>query len=83
MKVNLVLGAGGARGFAHIGVIQELEARGHEIVGVAGTSIGALVAGVYAAGGLDDFAAWVGKLTRGDIVRLTDLTLGAAGLIRL
>lgn len=83
MRVNLVMGAGGARGFAHIGVIQELEARGHQIVGVAGTSMGALVGGVFAAGGLDGFSAWVRTLTRSDIVRLTDLTLGAPGLMRL
>lgn len=83
MKVNLVLGAGGARGFAHIGVIQELHARGHQVAGVAGTSMGALVGGVLAAGGLDGFTDWVRTLTRGDIVRLTDLTLGAPGLIRL
>lgn len=83
MKVNLVLGAGGARGFAHVGVIQELQARGHQIAGVAGTSMGALVGGVFAAGGLDGFTAWVRTLTRSDIVRLTDLTLGAPGLIRL
>ncbi len=83
MKVNLVLGAGGARGFAHVGVIEELHARGHEVVGVAGTSMGALVGGVLAAGGLDGFTAWVRTLTRTDIVRLTDLTLGAPGLIRL
>lgn len=83
MKVNLVLGAGGARGFAHVGVIQELHARGHEVVGVAGTSMGALVGGVLAAGGLSGFTDWVRSLTRTDIVRLTDLTLGAPGLIRL
>ncbi len=83
MKVNLVLGAGGARGFAHVGVIQELHARGHQVVGVAGTSMGALVGGVLAAGGLDGFTGWVRTLTRTDIVRLTDLTLGAPGLIRL
>ena len=83
MKVNLVLGAGGARGFAHVGVIQELHARGHEVVGLAGTSMGAQVGGVLAAGGLDGFTDWVRALTRTDIVRLTDLTLGAPGLIRL
>ena len=78
-----MLGAGGARGFAHVGVIQELHARGHQVVGVAGTSMGALVGGVLAAGGLDGFTDWVRSLTRTDIVRLTDLTLGAPGLIRL
>lgn len=83
MKVNLVLGAGGARGFAHLGVIHALHDRGHEVVGIAGTSMGALVGGVLAAGGLDDFTDWVRGLTRHDIMRLTDLTLAAPGLIRL
>lgn len=83
MKVNLVLGAGGARGFAHIGVIEELHARGHEVVGVSGTSMGALVGGVLATGSLPEFTDWVRTLTRGDLVRLTDLTLGAPGLVRM
>ena len=83
MKVNLVLGAGGARGYAHLGVIHALHERGHEVVGIAGTSMGALVGGVFAAGGLDAFTEWVRGLTRNDIMRLTDLTLAAPGLIRL
>ena len=43
--VSLVLGAGGARGYAHIGVIEELEQRGYEVICVAGSSMGALVGG--------------------------------------
>lgn len=83
MQVNLVLGSGGARGFAHVGVIHELQARGHEVVGIAGTSMGALVGGVLAAGRLDDFADYCRTLTRSDVRRLTDLTLGSSGLVRL
>lgn len=83
MKINLVLGSGGARGFAHVGVVEELHARGHEVVGVAGTSMGALVGGVLAAGALDEFTDYCRKLTKSDVVRLTDLTLGAPGLVRL
>lgn len=83
MQVNLILGSGGARGFAHLGVIEELRERGHEVVGVAGTSMGALVAGVLAAGTIDEFSAYVRTLTRADYMRLTDLTLGAPGLVRL
>ena len=50
--ISLVLGSGGARGYAHIGVIEELEARGYEIVSISGASMGALIGGLYAAGGL-------------------------------
>ncbi|MCV7180131.1 patatin-like phospholipase family protein, partial [Mycolicibacterium sphagni] len=50
MRVALALGSGGARGYAHIGVIHELLERGHDIVGVAGSSMGALVGGLHAAG---------------------------------
>lgn len=78
-----MLGSGGARGYAHIGVIEELQARGHEVVGVAGASMGALVGGIYAAGGLAGFTAYVKKLNRAEVLRLTDITLGAPGLIRL
>ena len=47
-KIALVLSGGGARGLAHIGVIEELEKRGYSIVSIAGTSMGALIRGVYA-----------------------------------
>ncbi|MDN6328312.1 MAG: patatin-like phospholipase family protein [Brachybacterium sp.] len=53
MKIDLVLGSGAARGIAHIGVLRELEARGHEVVRISGTSMGALVGGAYACGTLD------------------------------
>ena len=55
-RVALVLGSGGARGYAHIGVI-ELEARGYEIACIAGCSMGAVVGGIYAAGKLDEYRA--------------------------
>lgn len=48
-RIALVLGSGGARGYAHIGVIEELEARGYEIACIAGCSMGAVVGGIYAA----------------------------------
>jgi NTE family protein len=51
LRVALALGSGGARGYAHIGVIEVLEERGFTITGVAGSSMGALVGGLYAAGG--------------------------------
>ena len=57
MRVALCLGSGGARGYAHIGVINELHDRGYEIVGISGSSMGALVGGLQAAGKLDEFTS--------------------------
>jgi len=74
-RVSLVLGSGGARGYAHIGVISELEARGHEVVCVAGSSMGALIGGLYAAGGLGDYRRWVETLGWIDVMRLLDLSI--------
>jgi NTE family protein len=82
IRVALALGGGGARGYAHIGVIQVLEEQGYEIVGISGASMGALVGGVHAAGGLDDYAAWVTSLTQRDVLRLLDPSLRTPGVIR-
>lgn len=81
-RVALVLGAGGARGLAHIGVIEALEARGYEIGAIAGSSMGALVGGIHAAGQLAAYRDWVETLERGDVLRLLDVTFGASGFIR-
>lgn len=81
-RVALVLGAGGARGYAHIGVIEELEARGYEIVGISGCSMGALVGGLYAAGKLKDYREWVTGLDYFDLFRLVDLTWSPMGAIK-
>lgn len=81
-RVSLVLGSGGARGLAHIGVIQCLLARGFDIVSVAGASMGALVGGLHAAGKLDDYTQWVRGVGRFDILRLLDLSLGSPGLVK-
>ncbi|WIY81872.1 patatin-like phospholipase family protein [Propionimicrobium sp. PCR01-08-3] len=83
MKVSLVLGSGGARGYAHIGAIEELASRGHEIVAVAGSSIGALMGGAYAAGKLDDLTKVAKRLTRTDVLMLARPSLTAPGLIKL
>lgn len=82
MRVALALGSGGARGYAHIGVINELRDRGHEIVGIAGSSMGALVGGLEAAGKLDEYADWAGTLTQRAVLRLLDPSLTAAGVLR-
>jgi NTE family protein len=78
-KVALVLGSGGARGYAHIGVIEELEARGYQIGCIAGCSMGAVVGGIYAAGKLKDYSAWTRSLDYLDVLRLLDVSfrLGA------
>ena len=81
-RIALVLGAGGARGLAHIGVIEVLLERGYEITAIAGSSMGALVGGIHAAGRLDAYRDWVERLVRNDVLRLLDVTFGASGFIR-
>lgn len=80
--VSLALGSGGARGMAHIGVIRCLEDRGFEIKSIAGSSIGALVGGFYAAGKLDQYESWVRALNRSDVLRLLDLSFDGGGLFK-
>ena len=80
--VALALGSGGARGYAHIGAIQELEARGYEITSIAGTSMGAMVGGLYATGNLEEFAEWVTKLSQRDVIRLLDPSINTPGPIK-
>ena len=70
--VALVLASGGAKGFAHIGVIEELERRGFNITSVAGTSMGALIGGLYAAGGLEQAKRWFYDLDNKKIWSLLD-----------
>ena len=73
-SVSLVLGSGGARGHAHVGVIRAIEERGLEIRNIAGCSMGAVVGGIFAAGELDTYWSWARELKRGDVVRLLDLS---------
>ena len=80
--ISLVLGSGGARGLAHIGVIHELEKNGFEIAAISGYSMGALVGGIYAAGKLDEFEHWIRAITRLDIATLMDLSWGGSGLVK-
>jgi NTE family protein len=80
-RIGLALGSGGSRGWAHIGAIRALEERGVKPDLVCGTSIGALVGGLYASGQLDGFERWVTSLAWNDVVRLMDLTW-KGGLIR-
>ena len=78
----LALGTGGARGLAHIGAIEAVEAAGYRIVAVSGSSMGALIGGIYAAGKLDVYRDWVCALQKMDVLKLVDWTLSGAGLIK-
>lgn len=81
--IALVLSGGGARGIAHIGVIEVLKEQGYNIKSIAGTSMGAVVGGIYALGELDTFKEWLFKLDRTAVFRLVDFTLwGGAGFVK-
>jgi len=73
--VALVLSSGGARGLAHIGVIEELEAQGYRITSIAGCSMGALIGGFYAAGKLADYREWMKTIDRKKMRDLIDFSL--------
>ncbi|MFK7816211.1 MAG: patatin-like phospholipase family protein [Gammaproteobacteria bacterium] len=73
-KISLVLGSGAARGLTHVGVIRCLTDHNYEIKYISGSSIGALVGGIYAAGELDVYVEWVKALKRRNIIRLLDIS---------
>jgi len=81
-NIALVLSGGGARGLVHIGVIEELLKRDYKISSIAGTSMGALIAGVYARGKLEEFREWITALDHFEIFKLVDFTFGPAGLVK-
>lgn len=78
--VSLVLGSGGARGLAHVGIIEWLEEHGYEIRSISGCSIGALVGGFYAAGKLEEFKEWIFGLDTFSMIKLLDFK-GSGGLV--
>lgn len=80
--VSLVLGSGGARGLAHIGVIRWLLENDYIINSISGCSAGAVVGGVYASGKLDIFEEWVREIGTLDIVTLLDPSWGPGGLVK-
>lgn len=80
--VSLVLGAGGARGLAHIGVIRALEDAGLEIEAIAGSSMGALVGGIHAAGRLQTYEDWICELKQSNVLSLIDWSFSGDGLIK-
>lgn len=79
MRIGVALGGGGARGWAHIGVLRTLIKAGFEPDVLAGTSIGAIVGGAYAAGRLDELEAFARSIDRRMIWRLVDVNLGKGG----
>jgi len=81
-NIALVLSSGGARGFAHIGAIKELVRSGYNITSVAGTSMGALVGGIYAAGGLEPLEEWLTSLDVMEVLKLTDFSISTKGLVK-
>lgn len=81
-KISLVLSGGGARGIAHVGVLEELYKQGYEIHSITGTSMGAVVGGVYAAGKIKEFKKWILDLNKIDIFKLVDFTLFNSGFIK-
>jgi NTE family protein len=81
-EVALVLSTGGARGLAHIGAIDELLASGYHIHSVAGTSMGALVGGMFAAGRLDDYRQWMETVDKKKIFQLTDFSLSLNHIVK-
>ncbi|WP_024852202.1 patatin-like phospholipase family protein [Hydrogenovibrio kuenenii] len=80
--ISLVLGSGGARGLAHIGIIRWLDEHGYQITSISGCSIGALIGGIYAMNKLDDFEQWVCAIRRMDIVKLLDISWQKNGLVK-
>ena len=80
--VSLVLGSGGARGLAYIGVIRWLEQHDYHIESISGCSMGALIGGIYAAGKLDEYCEWVVDLCRSDILKMLDFSFNMGGLFK-
>ena len=81
-NVALALSSGGARGLAHIGAIEELEAQGYHISSIAGCSMGALIGGVYAAGKLSEFREWMKTIDRKKMLGLIDFSLSLNHIVK-
>lgn len=77
-----MLGSGGARGLAHIGVIRWLHEHHYKINAISGCSMGALIGGVYAANKLDDFEHWARAISKLDIISLLDISWQKTGLVK-
>lgn len=80
--VALVLSSGGPRGWAYIGAIEELESRGYRITSVAGTSIGSLVGGIFAAGKLAEVKEWLFSLDAWKVFTLMDISISKNHIVK-
>lgn len=80
--VALVLSSGGPRGWAYIGAIEELESRGYNITSIAGTSIGSLIGGIYAAGRLSEVKEWLFSLDAWKVFTLMDISISKNHLVK-
>ncbi len=80
--VSLALGSGGARGMAHIGVIEYLMEQGYDIRCISGASMGALVGGIHATGQLNIFRDWLLALNKADVLRYLDFSFSTTALFR-
>lgn len=80
-RISLVLSSGGARGYAHIAAIEELTKAGYEIKSISGSSMGALIGGLYACGKMDEYKKWVMTLKFLDVAKLLDFSLKGDGFI--
>lgn len=81
-SISLVLGSGGARGYAHIGVIEVLLKEGYEIKSISGSSMGALIGALYACGKLEQYKEWVLTLDTFDVLKLIDFSFSKNGMIK-
>ena len=82
LKVALALSAGGARGYAHIGVLEAIKKFSFEITAIAGSSMGAVVGGIFAAGKLDIYREWVETLQKVDVIRLLIPAFSKRGIFK-
>ncbi|MGL1888423.1 MAG: patatin-like phospholipase family protein [Reichenbachiella sp.] len=80
--VSLVLGSGGARGMAHIGIIRWLEENGYEIKSISGCSIGSVIGGVYATNTMDDFVNWIKDFDKSDVLSMLDFAFARDGFVK-
>ena len=80
--IALVLSSGGPRGLAFIGAIEELQSRGYNITSVAGTSMGSLVGGIFAAGGLEAFRDWIFSVGYHNMLKYMDVSISPSGVLK-
>ncbi|HFS68236.1 MAG TPA: alpha/beta hydrolase, partial [Flavobacteriia bacterium] len=80
-NISLVLSGGGARGIAHIGVINVLQENGFTINAIAGTSMGAMVGGVFASGTLPNFQKWLEDADLKEAMKILDFSFSNPGFI--